>query len=414
MDGGPEGQAKGNERRQRQPRRHETHCRRLAKEHDEAARSVQQRRAGGRFRYRRRRQTAPYLRLAQDAPFHVIFFAALWTTLVGAGALATIGTIALGNDTESYRISVRTAVDAESPCSRVPSNSSFSTYRLHSATLLDLITTTTSSRRAHATFCSPRLWPTFAHANLQPQRSCLDSCIYTPSLLVTRPSLPTALQLQSAPPIASSRPHARPHRADSGSVPASPRPAAPPTRRPNCPGRLARTRPSLCRAVQSLCAAVGLHGLPWSTLQYPTEIEQRKKRKKKHPILICNVSHTNAAGCLNVHSTHLCPGRRTRLTYAILPLQVHVTHCRHSPLRAGMASSDDVFAQSRWKARRTGEAVSMTWTLLNRERLSHRQRHLRQRRLQLPRRQPGSGGAPFRHWEMTQRVRSSRRPLPKP
>ena len=142
MDGGSEGQAKGNERRQGQPRRHETHCRRLAKEHDEAARSAQQRRAGSRFRYRRRRQAAPYLRLAQDAPFHVIFFAALWTTLVGAGALATIGTIALGNDTESDRISVRTAVDAESPGSRVPSNSSFSTYQLHSAALLDLITTT--------------------------------------------------------------------------------------------------------------------------------------------------------------------------------------------------------------------------------------------------------------------------------
>ena len=281
MDGGSEGQAKGNERRQGQPRRHETHCRRLAKEHDEAARSVQQRRAGSRFRYRRRRQAAPYLRLAQDAPFHVIFLAALWTTLVGAGALATIGTIALGNDTESDRISVRTAVDAESPGSRVPSNSSFSTYQLHSATLLDLITTTTSSRRAHATFCSPRLWPTFAHANLQPQRTCLDSCIYTPSLLVTRPSLPTAHQLQPAPPITCSRSLARPDRIDSSRLPAHLRPAIPPACRPNCPGRLARTRPLPGRSAQRLHAVKPCHPVSHGTLHTLQEYRKEKSEKKK-------------------------------------------------------------------------------------------------------------------------------------
>ena len=334
MDGGSEGQAKGNERRQRQPRRHETHCRRLAKEHDEAARSVQQRRAGSRFRYRRRRPAAPYLRLAQDALFHVIFFAALWTTLVGAGALATIGTIALGNDTESDRISVRTAVDAESPGSRVPSNSSFSTYQLHSATLLDLITTTTSSRRAHATFCSPRLWPTFAHANLQPQRTCLDSCIYTPSLLVTRPSLPTALRLQSAPPIASSRSHARPHRADSSSVPASPRPAAPPTRRPNCPGRLARTRPSLCRAAQRLHAVKPCHSVSHGTLHTLQEYRKEKSGKKIPAIFRCNnVFQEPDGGTRAQHTRHqLWP--RANPVYVFLVPQPLALH-NHRPLRAG-------------------------------------------------------------------------------
>ncbi len=203
MDGGSEGHAGENERRQGQPRRHETHCGRLTEEHDGAARLVKQRRAGSRFRYRRRRQAVPYLRLAQDAPFHVIFFEALWTTLVGAGVLATIGIIALGTDTESDRISVRTAVEADSPGSRFPSKHGSSIDVLHSATLLDLITTTTSSCRAHATLCYSRPWPTSAHANLQLQWTCSDSCIYTPWLLATRSSLPTALQLQPAPPIAS-------------------------------------------------------------------------------------------------------------------------------------------------------------------------------------------------------------------
>ncbi len=191
MVGGSEAHAGGNERRQGQPRRHETHCGRLFEEHDGAARSVQQRRAGSRFRYRRRRQAVPYLRPAQDAFFHVIFFAALWTTPVGAGALATIGTIALGTDTESDRISVRT---------------------------------------------------------------------------------PTTPRLQSAPPIAGNRPHARPHRTDPSSAPASPRPAAPPTCRPDCPGRPAWTRLLLCRTALLLHATIRLHGLTWSTFQYTTEI----------------------------------------------------------------------------------------------------------------------------------------------
>ncbi len=317
MDGGSEGHAGGNERRQGQPRRHGTHCGRLAEEHDGAARSVQQRRAGSRFRYRRRRRAAPYLRLAQDALFHVIYLAALWTTLVGAGVSATIGTIALGTDTESDRITVRTAVEADSPGSWFPSQYSSSTYQLQSAALLDLTTTATSSRHAHVTFCSSRLRPTAAHASLQPLRTGFDSRSYTPPLLATRSSLPTALQPQSAPPIVSNRLHPRLHRTDSSSVPASPRPTAPPTCRPNCPDRLARTRPLLCRAAQRLHATVGPHGLPGSTLQYPTEIEQRK-RKRKCPIsegFNCNVSHTSAARALDVHSTYLCPGGRTKPTY---------------------------------------------------------------------------------------------------
>jgi hypothetical protein len=309
MDGGPEGHAGWNERRQGQPQRRETHCGRLAEEHDGAARSVKQRRAGSRFRYRRRRQAAPYLRLAQDAPFHVIFLAALWTTLVGAGVLATIGTIALGTDTESDRISVRTAVEADFSGSWFPSTHGSSIYQLHSATLLDLITTTTSSRRAHATFCYSRPWPTFAHANLQPQRTCFDSRIYTLSLLATRSSLPTARQLQPAPPITCNRSPARPHRTASSSLPASLRPAAPPACRPTCPGRLAWTRPLLCRAAQRLHASkpcqAGSHG----TLQ---KYHLEENTNKTSPILRCNNAFEEPDGYACASASCMAPALPSR------------------------------------------------------------------------------------------------------
>ena len=277
MDGGSEGQAGWNERRQGQSRRHETLCGRLTEEHDGAARSVQQRRAGSRFRYRRRRQAAPYLRLAQDALFHVIFFAALWTTLVGASVSATIGNIALGTDTESDRISVRTAVEADSPGSRFPSEHETSIYLSHSATLLDLITANSSSRRAYATLCYSRQRPTSAHANLQPQRTCICPRIFTPSPLATRLSLPTAHQLQPAPPITCIRSRARPGRTDSSRFAARLRPADPPACRPDCPGRPARTRPLLCRAAQRLHASKPCHAGFHGTLQKYFEENSHQK-----------------------------------------------------------------------------------------------------------------------------------------
>ena len=91
---------------------HETLFEKLAEEHDEAARAVKQRRAGSRFRYRRRRRAAHSLRPAQDAHFHASFLAALWFALMAIGVSSPIGTIAFGSDTEGNRISVRTAVEA--------------------------------------------------------------------------------------------------------------------------------------------------------------------------------------------------------------------------------------------------------------------------------------------------------------
>jgi hypothetical protein len=274
--------------------------------------------------------------------------------------LATIGTIAFGNDTESDRISVRTAVDADSPGSRFPSEHETSIYLSHSATLLDLIIANSSSRRAYATPCYSLQRPTSSHANLQPQRTCFcpriatppllvtnpslptarqfqpappitgnqpperqdrtdstrfpqrtcsDSCIYTPSLLATRSSLPSALQLQSAPPIASSRPHARPHRTDSSGAPASPRPAAPPTCRPNCPGRLAWTQPVLCHAAQRLHASKSCHAGSHGTLQ---KYHLEENSNKKSPIWRCNNAFEEPDGYACASASCMAPALPSR------------------------------------------------------------------------------------------------------
>ena len=111
MGKGSEGSAEGSERRKGQPRTYETYSTKPADEHDEAACADKHRRAGSRFRYRRRRTMAHHMRPAQDAHYYAYLLAALWTTLVAAGVMASIGTIAFGTDTERDWTSVRTAVE---------------------------------------------------------------------------------------------------------------------------------------------------------------------------------------------------------------------------------------------------------------------------------------------------------------
>jgi hypothetical protein len=84
---------------------------------------------------------------------------------------------------------------------------------------------------------------------------------------------------------ASSRPHVRLHRTASSSLPASLRPAAPPACRPTCPGRLARTRPPLCRAAQRLHASKPCHAGSHGTRQ---KYHLEENSDKKSPILRCN------------------------------------------------------------------------------------------------------------------------------
>jgi hypothetical protein len=135
-----------------------------------------------------REPTARHLRLAQDAQFHVFFLAAPWTTLVAAGVVASIGTIAFGTDTESGWTSVRTAVE-----NRFTPVTFTRNFKLHTGTQPhdfshDFTSAAPSFRRAYATFCYSRPWPTFAHASLRPQRTCLRvwPCIFAPSPLATR------------------------------------------------------------------------------------------------------------------------------------------------------------------------------------------------------------------------------------
>jgi hypothetical protein len=273
MGGGPEGHAGGSEGHQGQPRAHEIHFERLAEEHDEAARAVKQRRAGSRFRYRRKGLAAHYPRTVQDAQLHVFFYAALWISLVAAG-VSTIGSTAFGTDTGSGWTSVRTAVENRF----TPMTSSCTLHtQPHGFSAHDFTTATPGFRRAYATFCYSRLWPTSAHASLQPQRTCISPCIFMPSPPATRPSLPTAHQLQPAPPITCNRPPAHSDRADSSSLPASLRPAAPPACRPNCPGRLAWTRRLLGRTAQRLHASKPCHAGFHGTLQKYFKENSNKK-----------------------------------------------------------------------------------------------------------------------------------------
>ena len=291
MGRGSEGHAGGGEGRQGQPRAHETHCERLAEEHDEAARAVKQRRAGSRFRYRRRRPTVPLSATRPGRTFPCIIPRGPLDYACASGVMASIGTIAFGTDPGSDWTSVRTAVETRFIQTRFTPMTSICYFRtqLHSSSANDFTTVTPGSRRAHATFGYSRLWPASARASLQPQlqRTCICSRLPASSPLAMRPSLPTACQLQPASPITGFRPITRPACTNSSSPPASMRPAAPPACRSNCPGRLAWTRPSLGRTAQRLHTPC--HSVSHSTLR-TLEKSRKENYEKKIPtrILGCN------------------------------------------------------------------------------------------------------------------------------
>ena len=335
---------------------------RLTEEHDEASRTAQRRRAGNLFRYRRRRAAAHNVRTVDDAPFYEYVSAALRCTLVLVCVLIALGTFASGPDTGSDRTSARTAVVQMSyisfPISYLHTSPHGSSANALRSATCDLTTVNTDFRYTYATICYDRPRLASTHSYYQLQQNCSDACFSTPT------SWPefnrqTARQPQPASPITCNPAPAHLDRTVATSFSAHLRSTNPSASPCDCPNRMARTASRLRRTAQPLRPAVGLHGLTWSTSQYPTEIEQRKW-KRKYPIFIHNVFRTNAACCLNTHGTNLCPGGSTRLTYAILPPQANAPRCRHSMLYAGMTSDGDVFAQSTWKFRRTGETVSMT------------------------------------------------------
>jgi hypothetical protein len=313
MGRGSEGHAGENESPHERSRTTMVHSKRLTEEHDEASRAVQRRRSGSRFRYRRKGYALHHLRSVNDAHFHEYVSAALRRTLVLVCVQITLGTFASGPDTGSDRTSARTAVVQMSYISSSisylhtsPHGSSADVLR---PATLDLITANTGFR--HAKFCYARPWPASDRASLPlPQPLiCPRLPSVTPSPSAVRPSLPMARQLHRAPPIANDRPPARPDRPVSNSLPASQRPAAPPACRPTCPGRLAWTRPLLCRAAQRLHASKPCHAGSHGTRQ---KYHLEENSNKKSPILRCNNAFEELDGYACASASCMAPALPSR------------------------------------------------------------------------------------------------------
>jgi hypothetical protein len=339
MGKGSEGDAEVNERLHGQSTEPARDFYGLAEEHDEASRTAQRRRAGNRFRYRRRSMAAHNVRTVDDAPYYEYVSAALRRTLVLVCVQIILGTFASGPDTGSDRTLVRTAVVQMSYISSSISYLHTSPHgssadALRSATF-DLTTVNTDFRYAHATLCYDRSRPASARSCLQLQQTCPDVHLQPLPMIYAyhRPRL-----LGTAPPIASSRPHARPHRTDSSSAPASPRPAAPSTCRPDCPSRPAWTRPPLSRSAQRLRASKPCHSVPDGT---PCTFQKydRKKNEKKTPNNSCNNVLQEPDGGVRAQRTGHQLWPRANLAYAFLVQQPLAPH-NHCSLRAGTRAAN--------------------------------------------------------------------------
>ena len=340
MGKGPEGPAEERKKRQRQRRKREALSERLADEHDEATRAVKQRRSGNRFRFRRRRQAPHHLRTAYDA-FYASFIAALWVMLVAAGVSTPIGNTASGTDTGGGWTLVRTAVEVGFPGS-TQSTVSRATF-LHPIQL-DLNVTHPSFRHAYAMFCYTRLRPATVHASgqrqLQPRQTCIRPSPLAPSLVDTRPSLPAAYQLHSVPPIIRSLSPARLDHDVSNCLPERLRPAVPPARRPNCPDRLAWTKPSPGRSVQhprTNSCHVAPQGTPLSTLQK----YGKEKGEKKTPNNRCNILFNHPEPGHNAYLGQLTSAGGTLREYALATNLNYGSVCPHRSLRAGMEAGSN-------------------------------------------------------------------------
>jgi hypothetical protein len=282
----------------------------LTEEHDDASRTARRRRAGNRFRYRRRRVVAHNVRTVDDAPFYEYVSAALRCTLVLVCVQIALGTFASGPDTGSDRTSARTAVVQMFYISSSISYSHTSPYgspadALRSATFAPTAINS-NFRRAYATSgCDrPRQASTRSYYQLQ---SCSDTRSSTHPSWADHLDLQAARQPRPASPITFHLTPAHMFRATATNFSAHLRPTNLPTSPYDRRNHLSRTAPHRHRAVQPLRTAIGMHGLPWSTLQHPTEIV-KENGKRKYPIFNRNVSHADTTCGLNVHSTYLCPG----------------------------------------------------------------------------------------------------------
>ena len=142
-------------------------------------------------------------------------------------------------------------------------------------------------------------------------RTSASTQIYTPTHRMRHHEQPTSLDLHqqlylldAEPPIiASSRPHVRLHRTVSSSLPTSLRPAAPPACRPTCPGRLAWTRPPLCRAAQRLHASKPCHAGFHGTLQKYF----KENSNKKTAMFGCNNAFDEPGGYVRTFTPRMAP-----------------------------------------------------------------------------------------------------------
>ena len=148
-------------------------------------------------------------------------------------------------------------------------------------------------------------------------RTSASTQTYTPTHRMRHHEQPTSLDLHqqlylldAEPPIiASSRPHVRLHRTASSSLPASLRPAAPPACRPTCPGRLAWTRPLLCRAAQRLHASKPCHAGSHGTRQ---KYHLEENTNKTSPILRCNNAFEEPDGYACASASCMAPALPSR------------------------------------------------------------------------------------------------------
>jgi hypothetical protein len=228
----------------------------------------QQRRAGSRFRYRRRRRsgTSSEQGWGDSGSWHV-------STLEWIAFLATVLAFCYFNTPArgSATCLVTRITATESMYLLITASSVSADGALRCGTSAIILEATGSGDAPNAT--SLGRFSIGAGMHIVPRTSA-STQIYTSTHRMRHHEQPTSLDLHqqlylldaALPIIASSRPHVRLHRTASSSLPASLRPAAPSACRPTCPGRLAWTRRLLGRTAQRLHASkpchAGFHGTP--------------------------------------------------------------------------------------------------------------------------------------------------------
>ena len=271
----------------------------------------QQRRAGSRFRYRRRRRsgTSSEQGWGDSGSWHV-------STLAWIAFLTTVLAFCYSNTpARGSATCLMTRITATESMYLLTTARSVSTDgALRRGTSAIVLEATGSDDAPNA--------PSFGRLSIGARRHIVprtsaSTQTYTSTHRMRHHEQPTSLDLHqqlylldAEPPIiASSRPHVRLHRTASSSLPASLRPAAPPACRPTCPGRLAWTRPLLCRAAQRLHASMPCHAGSHGTRQ---KYHLKENSNKKSAILRCNNAFEEPDGYACASASCMAPALPSR------------------------------------------------------------------------------------------------------